>query len=170
MLIKILKSIFIFGIICLFSKPVYSIGVHIPIDINKKASINKKNIKKKICISNEYFEDFKINAIRNEMMYASQLCQRQDEYNRVVSADKDFWRVKKLSKWFNSHGGGNTYMRYTTELSNRQSISSIKKFGDQYCEYHKDIFSFKRGEDSQKFIDDNIILLYTPYNNCNLQK
>lgn len=159
--------------------PSYGTGVHIPVETTAKSNgIYKPTFKNKktskisngLCINDKFYEDFKINAIRNEMMYASQLCHKQDDYNRVVSSDKNFWKAPLLSKWFRLHGGGNAYMRYTTELSNQQSMSSIHKFGNLYCDYHHDIFSYKKGDNSDKFINDQNIMVYTPYKSCNIKK
>lgn len=135
---------------------------HVKETVIKKHIINRSS---QVCLKKNDQTNFAINAIRNEMMISALQCNWRDQYNSKVVGWKG-WKSNNLDYWFRIHGGERAHLNYTTELSNKQSINDIHLFGQDYCQYHKNIFSYEVGQDAIKFLIDNDIEAGYPLKPC----
>jgi len=152
----------LFLCISLLPYPSNASGLHIPVDIKPHVFKQPKN---RICLNQEEMHFFELNAIKDEMMITAIRCHKQENYNASISSSIQ-WKNRYLESWFRKHGGNKAYLKYTTELSNIQSISDNKLFGEQYCEYHQDIFTYIIGSDTHTFINDHNIEISLPEKKC----
>lgn len=119
--------------------------------------MNAANAQASPCMTESDHRLFQISAIRNEMMLAAVTCNTRASYNARVRN----WTDHDIHAYFQSHRTRMTHLAYTTLLANEQSENDVRKFGAEYCSWHKDIYDFDLNDphaDAAAFMDYHEII------------